>query len=60
MSQDRISIVKKAWQKLSQGAASVSFESLVAQYNAPAHPRVTSREKRAETVMNDFVQIMGE
>mmetsp|Transcript_16998 Transcript_16998/g.21504 ORF Transcript_16998/g.21504 Transcript_16998/m.21504 type:complete len:450 (-) Transcript_16998:279-1628(-) len=55
-----MSIVKKAWQKLSQGAASVSFEQLVAQYNAPAHPRVTSREKRAETVMNDFVQLMSE
>lgn len=50
-----MSIVKKAWQKLSQGAPSVSFETLVSQYNAPAHPRVTSREKRAETVMNDFV-----
>lgn len=60
MSQERIAIVKKAWQKLSQGAASVSFESLVAQFNAPAHPRVTSREKRAETVMNDFVQLMGD
>ena len=55
-----MSIVKKAWQKLSQGAPSVSFETIVSQYNAPAHPRVTSREKRAETVMNDFVQLMGE
>ena len=60
MSQDRIAIVKKAWQKVAQGAPEVSFEALVAQYNAPAHPRVTSREKRAETVMNDFVQLMGE
>ena len=60
MSQDRIAIVKKAWQKVASGAASCSFEALVGQYNAPAHPRVTSREKRAETVMNDFVQLMGE
>jgi len=60
MSNDRLSIVKKAWQKLSQGAACVAIETLVASYNAPAHPRVTSREKRAETVMNDFVTLMGE
>lgn len=55
ISNDRLAIVKKAWTKVSAGAASVSMESIVAKYNAPAHPRVTSREKRAETVMNDFV-----
>jgi len=55
ISNDRLAIVKKAWTKVSAGAASVSMESIVANYNAPAHPRVTSREKRAETVMNDFV-----
>ena len=60
MSNDRLAIAKKAWQKLSGGAPSVTLEALVSQYNAPAHPRVTSREKRAETVMNDFVQIMSE
>ena len=60
MTTDRIAIVKKAWQKLSNGAPSVSFEVLVSQYNAPAHPRVTSREKRAENVMNDFVELMGQ
>ena len=38
----------------------MSFETLVGNYNAPAHPRVTSREKKAETVMNDFVTLMGE
>jgi len=32
----------------------------VSKYNAPAHPRVTSREKRAETVMNDFVTLIQE
>lgn len=37
----------------------MSFESLVAKYNAPAHPRVLSREKKAETVFNDFVGILG-
>lgn len=58
MSNDRLAIIKKAWQKVAGGAASCSLESIVAQYNAPAHPRVTSREKRAETVMSDFVQLM--
>ena len=37
----------------------MSFEALVGNYNAPAHPRVTAREKKAETVMNDFVTLMG-
>ena len=59
MSNDRIAIVKQAFQFLSGGAGAVSFETLVSKYNAPAHPRVTSREKRAETVFNDFVTIMG-
>lgn len=57
---ERLSIVKRAWQHLSGGADEVAFEELVAKYNAPAHPRVTSREKKAETVMNDFVILMGE
>lgn len=59
MSTDRIAIVKKAFQFLAEGAPSVSFETLVSRYNAPAHPRVTSREKKAETVFNDFVTVMG-
>ena len=49
--------MKRAWQHLSGGADEVAFEELVAKYNAPAHPRVTSREKKAETVMNDFVTL---
>ena len=59
MTNDRLAIVKKAWQKLSGGAATVSLEALLSQYNAPAHPRVTSREKRAEAVMRDFVELMS-
>ena len=60
MTNERLSIVKRAWQQLSGGADEVAFEELVAKYNTPAHPRVTSREKKAETVMNDFVTLMGE
>ena len=59
MTNDRLAIVKKAWQKLSGGAATVSLEALLSQYNAPAHPRVTSREKRAEDVMRAFVGLMS-
>jgi calcyphosin len=36
----------------------VTIEQIAAQYNAPNHPRVTSREKKAETVMNDFIQLI--
>jgi len=60
MSNERLAMVKRAWQCLSGGAPQVSFESLVQRYNAPAHPRVTSREKKAETIMSDFVGLMGE
>lgn len=58
MSTDRLAIVKKAWNHLSGGAPAVSAQSLVQRYNAPKHPRVTSREKRAEVVFNDFVQLI--
>jgi len=60
MSENRMKIVGHAWNKLSAGADSVSFESLVSKYNAPAHPRVLAREKQAETVFADFVAILGE
>ena len=57
---NRLAVTKAAFNKVSGGQPSVSFETLVSNYNAPAHPRVTSREKKAETVMNDFVTLMGE
>lgn len=60
MSNERLSIVKLAWEKIAKGADSCSFETLVQCYNAPAHPRVMSREKKAETVFNDFVTILGQ
>ena len=60
MSNERLSVVKSAWQSLAKGQGCIPFEVLVGKYNAPAHPRVTSREKKAETVMSDFVSIMGE
>lgn len=45
MSENRLKIVNHAWNKISGGASSVSFETLVSKYNAPAHPRVLAREK---------------
>lgn len=59
MTNERLAIVKSAWTKIAGGAQSCSFEALVAKYNAPAHPRVTSREKKAETVFNDFCSCLG-
>lgn len=59
ISDSRLAVCKAAFKKCAGGQNSVSFETLVGNYNAPAHPRVTSREKKAETVMNDFVQLMG-
>lgn len=60
MTTNRLAVCKAAFKKLSGGQPACSFETLVANYNAPAHPRVTSRDKKAETVMNDFVTLMGE
>jgi len=45
MTANRLQMVKHAWAKVSGGADSCTFESLVAKYNAPQHPRVTAREK---------------
>jgi len=56
----RIAVVKHAWQIISRGAPTVGFEVLQSNYNANAHPRVRTREKRSETVRADFVQLMGE
>mmetsp|Transcript_29363 Transcript_29363/g.39699 ORF Transcript_29363/g.39699 Transcript_29363/m.39699 type:complete len:426 (+) Transcript_29363:331-1608(+) len=59
MSEQRLAIVKHAFSKLSNGASMISFEDLVQKYNAPAHPRVHAREKKAETVFQNFVEGMG-
>ena len=60
MSQERLSMVKHAWNKIAGGSSEVSFETIAAKYNAPAHPRVTSREKKAETVFNDLISCLGQ
>jgi len=35
------------------------METLANTYNCAAHPRVKTREKKAETVLNDFINCMG-
>lgn len=59
MSEARVTMVKHAWSKVAGGQDSCSWECLLSKYNAPQHPRVTSREKRAETVFSDFSCLMG-
>lgn len=59
MSNTRLAIVKRAWTAVSGGADCVSFPDLCAKYNADAHPRVLSREKKAETVRGDFEEAIA-
>ncbi len=37
----------------------MNFKEIAEKYNPTAHPRVKSREKKPETVFNDFVNMMG-
>jgi hypothetical protein len=46
--------VKRAFNHLAQGSNQISFETLINNYKAEEHPRVTSREKKADTVFTDF------
>lgn len=55
----RLAVVKHAWQIISRGAQTVPFSALQENYNANAHPRVRTREKRSETVRADFAVLMG-
>jgi len=60
MNEKRLAVVKHAWQFLdSTGAKRVSFGQLNKAYNAAEHPRVRTREKKAETVAAEFEQCMG-
>lgn len=51
----RISVVKYAFQMLdSEGAGQLSVSELVSRYNAAAHPRVKLREKKTESIADEF------
>ena len=56
----RLAVVKYAWQVVSGKSGSVPFEVLQSKYNADAHPRVRTREKKVETIRADFVNLLGE
>jgi Ca2+-binding EF-hand superfamily protein len=58
MSAARTAIVDQAWSVVSNGKDSVSFDELTNKFNSKQHPRVVSREKKADTVMADFHNCM--
>ena len=49
-----MAVVKQAWQQLAGAKSSISVDELLKRFNAAAHPRVVTREKKAETVLLDF------
>jgi calcyphosin len=60
MNAKRMAVVKHAFLNLDeQSQKRVSFEKLRSSYKASQHPRVKTREKTAETVMNDFLNCMS-
>lgn len=58
MSDSRLAVVKRAWAELTGGAASCSVDELKSRYCADKHPRVLSREKKADCVFADFCSEM--
>lgn len=50
----RVAIVNQAWQHVAGGKDSISLAELQKKFNSLAHPRVVTREKKAETVHADF------
>jgi Ca2+-binding EF-hand superfamily protein len=60
MNEKRIAVVKHAFQVLNKdGTGQLHMDNLVQIYDAKNHPRVKTREKKPETVMNDFGQALG-
>ena len=60
MNETRIAVVKHAFQFLDdQKAGKISFDKLTKIYNSAAHPRVRTREKKAETIFNDLINCLG-
>lgn len=60
MNEKRLAVVKHAWTTLDKAKTKqLSFDSLAKQYVSQAHPRVRTREKKPETVYNDFISCLG-
>ena len=52
MNEKRIAVVKHAFQFLDQdGTGQLSLDKLSTMFNANAHPRVRTRDKKPETVL---------
>jgi hypothetical protein len=61
MNERRLAVVKYAFQFLdTEGQKKVKLDKLAQQYNAANHPRVRTREKRAEVVKQDFIDTIGQ
>jgi hypothetical protein len=55
MNEKRMAVVKHAWNFLDpMEVKSLPFPAILDKYNASAHPRVRTREKRLESVLNEF------
>lgn len=54
MSDARLAVVKRAWSEVTGGADSFPTADLKAAYRADQHPRVLSREKKADDVFAAF------
>ena len=60
MNEKRLAVVKHAWLFLDKANAKrVQINQLLKLYNAQSHPRVLTREKKQETVYNDFEAMIG-
>ena len=60
MNEKRLAVVKHAWNTLDKGGAGrLSFDQLSKQYLSQGHPRVRTREKKPDTVYNDFISCLG-
>jgi len=60
LNEKRLAVVKNAWQFLDKaGARRLHIGELLKVYNAQSHPRVLCREKKQETVYNDFESCLG-
>jgi len=59
MNEKRMAVIKHAYQFLdAEKKGFIPLKKLVESYNGAAHPRVRTREKKVETVMDDFVNSM--
>jgi Ca2+-binding EF-hand superfamily protein len=60
MNEQRLSVVKHAFKFLdNEGKGCLEYDRLLEAYNAKDHPRVRTREKKTETIRQEFSDAMG-